>query len=132
MACLIDSSVWIAAANPKNKECLQLKRMISQNESIFVTTVIQVEVAQGAKSETQFHDLWNAFLGFDHLEITDKHWGQAAYHYFKCRKAGMTIGTIDCLIATLSHDYQIPLWTLDATLKKARSVIGFTLKTARG
>ncbi len=127
MAVLIDSSVWIAAANPKNRECLRLKRLILHNELIYVSRPIQSEVCQGAKTEEQFHQLWDAFLGFEYLEISTKIWGISAWNYFRLRKKGKTLATIDCLIGTLSSEYGVPLWTLDKSLQKAHSVIGFDL-----
>lgn len=126
-AVLIDSSVWIAAANSKNKECLQLKRMLLKNTSICVLKPIQVEVCQGARTEDEFHRLWEAFLGFDFLEITDKHWGLSAWNYFKCRKRGITVSTLDCLIATLAREHQIPLWSLDKVFHQIQPIIGTEL-----
>ena len=125
MAVLIDSSVWIQGSDPKNKECLELKRLISKNEYICLIKPIQVEVCQGVKTEKLFHDLWEAFLGFEFFEVTDLHWGLSAYNYFKCRKRGITLSTLDCLIGTISKEYQIPLWTLDKNLAKTKNIIGF-------
>lgn len=127
MAVLVDSSVWIAASNPRNKECLVLKRLIQKNELIYITRPIQVEVCQGAKSEEEFHKLWDALLGFEFLEITTKQWGISSWNYFRLRKKGKTLSTIDCLIGTLSSEYGVPLWTLDKTLKAAHAIIGFDL-----
>ena len=129
MAVLVDSSVWIAAANPKNPECIRLKRLILSNELIYVTRPIQVEVCQGAKTEQEFHQLWDALLGFEFLEISTKIWGISAWNFFRLRKKGKTLATLDCLIGTLSAEYGVPLWTLDKPLQKAHSVIGFDLFT---
>jgi predicted nucleic acid-binding protein len=128
MAVLIDSSVWIAAASSKNKECLKLKRLIKSDELIYVARPIQTEVCQGARSESEFHLLWEGFLGFEFLEITDRHWGLSALNYFRCRKKGLTLTTLDCLIATLAGDYRIPLWSLDRAFKKVQPLIGFELR----
>ncbi|MEW6057953.1 MAG: PIN domain-containing protein [Bdellovibrionota bacterium] len=127
MAVLVDSSVWVAAANPKNKECLILKRMIQTNEPIYLIRAIQAEVCQGARTETEFHRLWDAFLGFEFLSVTDRHWGLSAWNYFKCRKKGITLSTLDCLIATLAREYRIPLWSLDKAFGKIQPLIGFEL-----
>ncbi len=127
MAVLVDSSVWIAASSPKNNECLELKRMIHKNELIYISRIIQVEVCQGAKSEETFHTLWESFLGFEVLEITDRHWGLSAWNYFACRKKGITPSTVDCLIGTLAKEYRIPLWSLDQIFKKIQPILGFEL-----
>jgi len=123
MSVLVDSSVWIAASNPKNKECMQLKRLIRNDEKIFLIDLIQLEVCQGAKTEEQFQLLWDSFLGFSFLNVEKKHIGFSAYHYFRCRKNGITPGTIDCLVGTLALENKIPLWTLDRNLIKAARFI---------
>lgn len=127
MAVLVDSSVWIAAANSRNRECSRLKQLILSNELLYITRPIQVEVCQGAKTEEEFHRLWDAMLGFDFLEITTKIWGTSAWNYFRLRKKGKTLATVDCLIGTLSSEYGVPLWTLDKPLRDAHAVIGFDL-----
>jgi predicted nucleic acid-binding protein len=128
MALLVDSSVWIAAAKSSNPECLKLKRLIAKKEMIYICRPIQTEVCQGARSESEFHKLWEAFLGFEFLEITDKHWGLSSYNYFRCRKKGITLTTLDCLIGTLAREYRIPLWSLDRSFKKAEPIIGYELQ----
>lgn len=128
MAILVDSSVWIAAADARKPECLELRRLIvSPRQQIYVCRQIQVEVCQGARAETDFHRLWEAFLGFDFLDATDRIWGLSAWNYYRCRKKGLTIGTVDCLIATLARENNLPLWTLDRSLKKSASILGFDL-----
>lgn len=127
MAVLVDSSVWIAAASTKNKECLALKRLIQSDELIYLARPIQVEVCQGARSDVEFHRLWEGFLGFEFLELSDKIWGLSAWNFFKCRKKGITLSTLDCLIATLSREYRVPLWSVDKVFPKIQSQIGFEL-----
>lgn len=124
-AILVDSSVWIAASKHSNPECLQLKRLINKNVPICLIKPIQVEVCQGARSDELFHQIWESFLGFDFLEITDRHWGISAWNYFRCRRKGLTLNTLDCLIGSIAQDYKIQLWTLDKTLLKAAPIIGF-------
>ena len=127
MSVLVDSSVWIAASNAKNKECLALRRLIKSNELIYVTRPIQGEVCQGARTEEQFHRLWESFFGFEFLEVTDRIWGMSAWNYLKSRKKGLTLSTIDCLIATLAVENRVPLWTLDQGFIKMRSIIPFEI-----
>ena len=122
---LVDSSVWISASHAAKPECLLLKRLISRNAPICLIRAIQSEVCQGARSEELFHRLWDSFLGFNFLEVTDRHWGLSSWNYFRCRKKGLTLGTLDCLIGTIAQDYRISLWTLDKTLLKAGAIIGF-------
>lgn len=86
MAILIDSSIWIAAQKLTNPECLRLQRLIRNDELIYTTAFIKVEVCQGAKTEEIFNQLWDSFLGFDNLVVEEPHWTLSAWNYFKCRK----------------------------------------------
>src|SRR3989344_2502720 len=55
-------------------------------------------------------------LGTQFFEMTDKIWGLSSWNYFKCRKKGVTLTTLDCLIATVAKEYRISLWTLDKNI----------------
>jgi predicted nucleic acid-binding protein len=71
-----------------------------------------------------YWDIQSSNIGLPTLELTDVLCGHSAYNYFSCRKKGLTLSTIDCLIATLAGQNKIPLWTLDKTLRKAAPLIG--------
>ncbi len=127
VAVLVDSSVWIAGAKPKNPECLQLKRLIAQRENLYITRLIQVEVTQGARTETEFHRLWESFLGFPSLEVTELNLGKSASNYFRAKKKGITLTTLDCVIATLAVEANMSLWTLDPIFVRLAPIIGLEL-----
>lgn len=130
MAVLVDSSVWIAGSLPRNPECLQLKRLISQRENLYITRLIQVEVTQGARTEVEFHRLWESFLGFPTLDVTDLIFGKSAYNFFRARKKGITLSTLDCVIATLAVESHMPLWSLDHMFTRLAPLIGLELYRA--
>jgi len=124
---LVDSSVWIAAQNSRNSECLKLKRMIREGSDLAIIRAIQVEVTQGARTEELFQRLWEGFLGFKILEIEERHWLESALNYFNCRRAGLTVGTLDCLIATVARSNNAKLWTVDKQLRRVANTIGVGL-----
>ncbi len=128
MAILVDSSVWIAAASPKNAECLELQRLIRSQELICVALPIQVEVCQGARSEREFLRLWDSFLGFQFLELTESLWRLCAQNFFQCRKKGITVTTIDCLLATLAKEHGVKLWSLDKVFAAIQPILDFDLR----
>ncbi len=125
MSVLVDSSIWIQAQNPRNGECIHLKKLITQGELIYITEIIQVEVSQGARNEELFFKIWDSFLGFPNLKVTDDIWLKSAQNFFKCRKKGITPTTIDCLIATTAKYYDVPLWTADKGMKLLSQIVGF-------
>lgn len=129
MAFLVDSSVWIAAASTKNKECQTLKEAILTNELIYIAKPIQIEVCQGARTEAEFNQLWDGFLGFEVLMIDDEIWKKTSWNYFKCRKKGVTLATMDCLVATLAIANEVELWTLDKIFSQISPILGLSLKS---
>jgi predicted nucleic acid-binding protein len=62
---------------------------------------------------------------FKILPVRDHHWELTAWNYFRCRKEGLTVSTVDCLIATIAQSYRVPLWTLDNLFVKIQKIIGF-------
>lgn len=123
---LVDSSVWIAAQNTKNKEYKILKNLLEDNEqAIYTAKIIQVEVSQGAKTPEQMAKLWEGFLGLEFLEITNHHWLMSAQNFFKCRKKGISLSTIDCMIATIAQSYGVPLWSNDKIFAAISPILGF-------
>ncbi len=88
---------------------------------------IKVEVCQGSRTQLEFEKLWDSFLGFNLLEITPFHWEKSAWNYFKCRKNGVTVTTLDSLIATCSIEYRIPLWKIDKDFIHMSKIIGIPL-----
>ncbi|HMO16744.1 MAG TPA: PIN domain-containing protein [Oligoflexia bacterium] len=125
---LVDSSVWIESSKPKSKSGNILKNLLINPEQVIYTSkIIQLEVSQGARTREQFSVIWDGFLGLDFLEINDNHWQICALNFFKCRKAGLTISTIDCLIATLAQQYHVSLWSLDKIFSHIAPVLGIEL-----
>jgi predicted nucleic acid-binding protein len=125
MSVLVDSSVWIDGAKPNGKAKARLSSLIRGNDIICYAKPIQVEVCQGARSQREFEKVWDAFQGFQLLPLSDYHWELSAWNYFRCRKAGLTVSTMDCLIATVANSYRVRLWTLDKLFEKIKPIVGF-------
>lgn len=125
MSVLVDSSVWIDSSKPNGKSREKLSSIINGQDIICYTNPIQTEVCQGARTQREFDRLWDAFHGFQILPVRDHHWELTAWNYFRCRKEGLTISTVDCLIATIAQSYRVPLWTVDNLFVKIQKIIGF-------
>lgn len=124
---LVDSSVWINAQDTNKRECLTLKRLIQANERLSVCAVIVTEVCQGARSEKEFLRLQEAFLGFEWLNESNEVWSESAWNYFRARRNGLTLGTIDCFIATLAKRHRQTLWSADKIFVPLQKIVGFDL-----
>lgn len=124
---LVDSSVWIAAARKENSEFLQLTHMIKTHADLCYAEPIRVEVSQGARTEHQFLRLWDSFLGFTRIEITSEVWHRTARNYFRLRTRGLTVGTMDVLIATLACENALQLWSCDQHFSMMAPLLGLDL-----
>ena len=124
---LVDSSVWIFAANRRRAEYWQLSNLIRKNEPLAYMKLIQIEVCQGAREQKQFEQLWDSFEGFDLIDIPDEVWEKAAWNYFRLRKNGLTVGTVDTLIATTAMAARAQIWSSDKHFHLMAPVLGFDL-----
>jgi predicted nucleic acid-binding protein len=123
---LVDSSIWIGAQDPHSEECRALKKLLlNVEETVFTAKIIQLEVCQGARTEREFEFLWSSFFGLEFLKIEEDHWEESAKNYMSCKKEGLNVSTIDCLIATLSRSYRVDLWSKDKIFSSLSKIIGF-------
>ena len=122
---LVDSSIWIEAAKPKSKESKTLKNLLlNPKEIIHTSKIIQLEVSQGSRTREQFSVIWDGFLGLEFLEVEETHWKFSALNFFKCKRSGISLSTIDCIIATIAQQHNVSLWTLDKIFSKVAPVLG--------
>ncbi len=128
---VVDSSVWISALNKGQVDRNLLASLIDEGYPIYTCKVIQVEVSQGAKNIQAFQEIWDSFFGFEFLEVDDHIWNKSATNYFNLRKQGITMGTIDCLIASLCQFYEVALMTHDKMLKKTANYLNVPSKIKR-
>jgi predicted nucleic acid-binding protein len=128
VAVLIDSSVWIELGRAKSSIVKhRFLKLLKSDEEICVATVIQVELAQGAKTKEEFDFIWEHIKGFRFLDVNEQIWRTSAWNYARCRRQGITSSTIDILVATLSSHYNAKLWTLDKTLRSVKRVVDLEL-----
>ena len=114
---LIDTSILVGYFKGlKGEPYDKLDNLIDQNIPIGICNQIYQEVLQGAKNEKEF-DLLKEYLNtmdFYDLRYGKKSYENAAWLYFKCRKAGITPrSTIDLIIAQTAIDNNLLLFHND-------------------
>lgn len=110
---LVDSSVWVDffSASP-GRGGSELRRMIQESEPFAITGVVVSEVLQGLTRDVATIErlLGNCDMlepeGFD----TYRH---AAVMYRAARAKGLTLTTIDTLIAAIAVEHRAKVFTLD-------------------
>ena len=124
---LIDTSILIGYFKGiKGYPYDKLDDLIDQNISIGICNQVYQEVLQGAKNEKEFVIL-NEYLNtldFYDLRYGKKSYENAAWLYFKCRKAGITPrSTVDLIIAQIAIDNNLLLFHNDKDFLQISQII---------
>lgn len=108
---VVDSSVWIDwFKGKKNSQIEYLKYSLDNNFDIKLCPVILIEVLQGIKHESDFQHAKEIFSYFDILTIDQKYLINQSVNLFrKLRKNGVTVKTIDCIIAVYAMHFNYTL-----------------------
>ncbi|NJD05853.1 MAG: PIN domain nuclease [Methylococcaceae bacterium] len=110
---LVDTSTWIDYyRNRSNPAAERLGEILERRELFAITGVIYQELLQGAADEREWRLLEEYFVNQHFLNPRDpvKTHRDAARMFFICRREGVTPrSTIDCLIARVAIEHQVPL-----------------------
>ncbi|PJZ43738.1 type II toxin-antitoxin system VapC family toxin [Leptospira brenneri] len=122
MNLLIDTSVWSEALRRKNKsvnsEDTFLFQIIKNEEEIFLTGIILQEILTGIKNQKLFDDINNHLRFFNFINPTNKDHVLAAQLRNDLAKKGLTVASIDVLIAQMAITHNLTLATYDSDFEK--------------
>jgi predicted nucleic acid-binding protein len=124
---LIDTSILIGYFKGlKDEPYEKLDSIIDQNIPFGICNHVYQEVLQGAKDDTEFGALkayLNTMMFYD-LRYGKKSYENAAWLYFKCRKAGITPrSTIDLIIVQIAIDNNLLLFHNDSDFVQISKVV---------
>lgn len=115
---LIDSSVWIAAWRGAPDNVMGILSSLVESGEARLNPLIRAELLQGA-SDVRHQDTLGRLLDpIVVLPIPDNVWRGAPKLFLKCRKTGLTLTTIDCLLAAHAMSERTSLWSLDRIFEK--------------
>jgi len=123
----VDSSVWIdfLAAAP-GQGGGELQRMIAEQESIALTGVVISEVLQGLTRDIERIERY--LLMWEMLEPAGfSTYREAASIFRLARAKGVSLGTIDTLIAAIALENHATLFTLDKDFSRIARIAGLGL-----
>jgi predicted nucleic acid-binding protein len=111
---LIDSSVWIDYYQPGISENLKsaVRELIEADEAA-INGIIAVEVLQGTANDTGYQKVLRDMTNLKELVLDWNVFKRAAQLGFDLRRQGISIPTIDTLIAATALDNKVPLWHQD-------------------
>jgi predicted nucleic acid-binding protein len=124
---LIDTSVLIGYLKGlKGEPYEKLDSIIDQNIPFGICNHVYQEVLQGAKDDVEFGVLktyLNMMIFYD-LRYGKKSYENAAWLYFKCRKAGITPrSTVDLIIVQTAIDNNLLLFHNDRDFVQISKII---------
>jgi predicted nucleic acid-binding protein len=116
---LVDTSVLSLAfrrrirIHPESPLVQTLRRLIEQDQPVAVPGIVLQELLSGVSVETEFERLKNLMEGFPVVPATSEHHLEAARIANTCRRAGISVSTVDCLIAAMAIATKSQLLTDD-------------------
>ena len=114
---LVDTSVWIDyLRNRKNPAVSLLTNILDAQQPFAITAVIYQELLQGAANDKEWK-LLEQYFGEQYFlqpaNALHTH-REAARLFYLCRRQGITPrSAIDCLIAQIAIEFQVPLLHFD-------------------
>ena len=124
---LVDTSVWIEFFREKESGVsLKIKEYLRLNQVCYVG-LIAVELYQGAKTEKEIQVINDLFEAVNYVEIERKHYFHAGQISQKAGRKGKTFSTVDMVIAALSHDENLTLFTLDHHFREIAQYLDLSL-----
>lgn len=124
---LVDSSVWIDFFSSfPHRAGAELRRMIEESEPFAITGVVVAEVLQGLTRDStrieQFLAQWDMLepKGFGTYR-------EAAAIYRAARTRGISLTTIDTMIAAIALEHDASLFTLDQDFSRIARITRLAL-----
>jgi len=124
---LVDSSVWVDFfSSSPGKAGRELRRIVEDSEPFALTGVVVAEILQGLTRDAgpieQFLMQWDMLepSGFETYRA-------AAAIYRKARAKGISLTTIDTLIAAVALEQKASLFTLDQDFSRIAQITSLVL-----
>lgn len=124
---LVDTSVWIdylsRSPGPAGRE---LHRLIFDGEPLALTGIVVTEVLQGLTRDVPQVEAFLLLFDFIEPNGLETYIAAAALHRL-ARSSGITLSTVDALIAALALEAKAALFSLDQDFVRVASIIGLQL-----
>ncbi len=100
---LVDTSAWILSFKTTGQEGLKtlLKEAI-ERDRVVTTPVIVLELLQGCKTQKEFDNLRTRLESLENCSLEDLIWERVYSFGFSLRRKGLSVPTLDILIAFLA------------------------------
>jgi predicted nucleic acid-binding protein len=124
---LVDSSVWIDFFNPRpTRAGKELRRMITDGEPFSITGIVVTEILQGLTRDSSQIERYLAM--WDMLEPSGfRTYREAAAIFRAARAKGISLSTIDALIAAVALEHRASVFSIDKDFIRIARIANLTL-----
>ena len=110
---LVDTSVWISFFRQADSEVSsRLKNLLKSGEPVY-TGIIATELYRGAKSKKETDAMEELMSSIECIGTREEYFQAAGKLGHVLMRNGITVGTVDLLIAQISIANDLTLFTLD-------------------
>lgn len=109
-----DTSVWIDYSKEIENRSTHLLEGGLRHQSLVIPTPVLYEVLSGPKITSQMKDL---FCRLPRIDLTLGTWERAAQTRQTLLRKNLRARSMDCLIAQVCMDHQVPLITMDGDFR---------------
>jgi predicted nucleic acid-binding protein len=110
---LVDTSVWISFFRHSNSDIsARLTQLLKSGEPVY-TGIIATELFRGAKSKKETDVLEELLTSIECIMTRETYFLEAGQLGHTLTRRGITVGTVDLLIAQISIANDLMLFTLD-------------------
>jgi len=110
---LIDTSIWIEFFNMARGQVFQEVTQLLREDPTAYSGMIALELIRGAKTAKELKTLENLFQSIARFDEQPSSHIQAGHLGHKLAGKGITMGTVDLLIAQVAIDHALSLYTQD-------------------
>ncbi len=120
---LVDTSIWIdLLRDTRGAKAAALRKALDGEEAV-LTRFTELELLQGCADERSWLLMREYLDSQDYLEMGQASWPAAARIYFDLRRLGRTVrSSVDCCIAQIAIDHDVPLLHRDADFERIAGV----------
>jgi predicted nucleic acid-binding protein len=124
---LVDSSVWIDfLSSSPGAAGRELRRLIAEAEPLVITGVVITEILQGlTRDVNRIERLLGMWELLEPSGIST--YSEAAFIFRQARAKGVTVTTIDVLIAAIAIEHRAVVFTLDKDFSRIARITGLGL-----
>lgn len=107
---LIDTSAWIESFKKTgNKSLQQLLIKTLDSSQVATTNIIILELLQGCRDKKEYDGMKARLESLELLPANGKVWDMAYHGGYNLKKNGITVPTIDLIIASIAKSYNYTL-----------------------